>query len=208
MEQTNPVSESQGRRLPWRGRKRLSRPGSYFCSSPTSLQHSGGEEELPNGNEFPFDLLLGGPARTVLWVINRNENLTHYIAESKVSSSQPALRAAPAPASRDLCLDVGTVLQSQGISWCSQRVSWVLLAPEGSGIPHPKAGASTWNWENSVPRLRLALERHQELSGGKCSQAQRGTGGHPTASPLPELCPSALRSYGHGEDGGGELWGQ
>lgn len=161
-------------------------------------------EELPNGNEFPFDLLQGHPARTVLWVINRNENLTHYITESKVSSSQPTIRAAQTPACRALCLDMGTLLQSQGISWCSQRLSWVLLAPEESGIPLPfhSSGqqgrgkqwpSSTWNWENSIPRLCLALERHQGLSGGKCSQAQRGTEGHPTSSPLPELCPSALR---------------
>jgi len=51
-------------------------------------------EELPNGNEFTFDLLLNYTARTVLWVINRNENLTHYIIESNVSISQPKIRAA------------------------------------------------------------------------------------------------------------------
>lgn len=74
-------------------RNRFRRPDSYLCYGRTSEQCSVSVEELPNGNAFTFDLLLNYTARTVLWVINRNENLTHYIIESNVSISRPKIRA-------------------------------------------------------------------------------------------------------------------
>lgn len=55
-------------------------PGQVHISAPApppTSKHSGSVEKLPKGNEVPFDLLRGDPARTVLLVINRNENLTH-----------------------------------------------------------------------------------------------------------------------------------